>query len=145
MLGLPGVWHWLGLAAEQEQRWAGVWLLGHLCPVRGGEGRGFSWNPTKPCFGTATGEWKLCRAAPYSPCLSTFLFTLPLPAVPYGSKEITLLSKERKEKQIFLFSKNFVLTCILKTCTAQSRSAAVSQHCCRKQPRRPILYLYPGS
>lgn len=115
---------WLGLC------WAAV---GHVFSDRGGEGS--SWNPAKPCCGTATAEQELCRAAPHSHCLSTFLYTLPVPAVTYGSKEITLLSKGRKEKQVFLLAKMFVLTCILKSCTAQSRCALGSQHCCLKQPR----------
>lgn len=79
-----------------------------LCPGWAGAPLGSPPKP-KPCFGTATGEQKLCRAAPHNHCLSTFLFTLPVPAVPYGSKEITLLSKERKKKQVFLCSKNFCI------------------------------------
>lgn len=66
---------------------------------------------THPNLATATGEQNLCRAAPYNHWLSTFLLTLPVPAVAYGSKEITLLSKARKEKQVLLCAKIFVFTC----------------------------------
>lgn len=43
--------------------------------------------------------------------------------------------KKRRRNKYFYVAKLFVLTCSLKTCTAQSRSALVSQLCCRKQSR----------
>lgn len=85
---------------------------------------------------------ELLLTAPVSPLYSLlFLFLQYHMEV---RKLLCSLKKERRNKYFYL-AKIFVLTCILKTCTAQSRSASVSQHCCRKQPRRPILYLYPGS
>lgn len=112
-LGLPGLW------------------LGLLCPGR--EGRGSPWNPPKPCFGTAkTAEQKSCSSQPLSP-----LFSLLLLFLQYRREARRLfcsLKKERRNKYFYV-AKIFILPCILKTCTAHSRSASVSHLCCMKQPR----------
>lgn len=101
-----------------------------VLPGRGGEGRGSPWNPPKPCFGTATGEQKSCS-------LQTTVSTLLFLFLQYHMEVRRLFCSLKKESRnkYFYVAKIFILRCILKTCTAQSRSASVSQLCCMKQPR----------
>lgn len=103
-----------------------------LCPGWAGAPLGSPPKP-KPCFGTVTGEQKLCRAAPHNHCLSTLLFLF----LQYHMEVRKLLCslKKGKRNKYFYVAKIFVLTCSLKTCPAQSRSALVSQLCCMKQSR----------
>lgn len=103
-----------------------------VCPGRAGAPPGTHPEP-KPCFGTATDEQKLCRAAPYNHCLSTLLFLF----LQYHMEVRRLLYSLKKEKRnkYFYVAKIFVSICILKIYTAQSRSALVSQLCCMKQSR----------
>lgn len=138
----------LALAGAGSRAGAALgWSVAAWAPVSWWEGREGVSLGTQPNLALAQPQVsgscaELLLTAPVSPLFSLlFLFLQYHMEV---RKLLCSLKKERRNKYFYL-AKIFVLTCILKTCTAQSRSASVSQHCCRKQPRRPILYLYPGS